>query len=175
MTDEKPKDSFLKSLIQVVGGAILIATAFRFLVGFTVQINGISMEPTFYHNEMVFSATYPVKLGNIKRGDIVIVKRTSEHEDVIKRILAIPGDTLEFSNDRVILNGKTLNEPYINKAESAFYPAMTYVLKENEYFILGDNRGHSTDSRMYGPINKDTIRGVVKFRYYPFDRIGIIK
>lgn len=119
-----------------------------------IRINGNSMDTTLSNKEI-----HLAKLTNeINRNDIIVANSSLLECIVIKRVIAIPGDTIEIKNNIVYLNGEILEETYLN--EDMITPDIKpYELKENEYFVMGDNRNHSTDSRNIGPIHIDDIIG----------------
>ena len=102
--------------------------------------------------------------------------------DFVKRVIGVPGDTIIIVSGSVFLNGKVLNEDYIKSITpqgrlwfgDGIKPDIT-ILKDREYFVLGDNRMGSNDSRNWGPVHEDNIRGKVWAIYWPFDRLGILK
>jgi signal peptidase I len=95
---------------------------------------------------------------DINRNDIVVARNDLLDCVIIKRVIAIPGDTIEIKNNVIFLNGNVLEEPYI-KEDMITGDITSYTLKENEYFLCGDNRNNSTDSRALGPIHNDDIIG----------------
>jgi signal peptidase I len=150
------------------------------------QVNGQSMVPTFLSGEYVLTDKVSYKIGEPQRGDVVVFHAPEAAQcpkgtgcDFIKRVLALPGDTVEIKNDSVIVNGQTLNEPYIPDEYEILPGAYTknraVTLGPNEYFVSGDNRPYSSDSRAWGPITKDEIVGRAFFRYWPLNKAGLIQ
>jgi signal peptidase I len=150
------------------------------------QVNGQSMVPTFESGEYVLTDKISYRLGNPKRGDVVVFHAPEAANcpkgtgcDFIKRVLAVPGDTVEVKNDSVIVNGVPLVEPYIPEEyetlPGAFTRGRVITLGPDEYFVSGDNRPYSSDSRAWGPITKSDIVGRAFFRYWPVSVMGIIK
>ena len=121
-----------------------------------------SMLPNYKNHDSSISSIVPAWDG-LERGDVVMVKAPTGSK-VIKRIIGLPGETVEIKNDIVYINNEPLDEPYIQQ-ESASVNRMAVnigpiLLGDDEYYIMGDNRDHSTDSRAYGPIKRDAIFGV---------------
>ena len=130
-------------------------------------VSGQSMEPTLHNNDVIIHSNYPSTTDNLKINDIIIADTPpdifGQDELIVKRIVGLPNDTIEIKNNVFYRNGKAVNENYIkevmNSEDFSNIPAIT--LKSNEYYIMGDNRNHSTDSRYFGPISKDTITSKV--------------
>jgi len=118
-----------------------------------------------------------------KRGDIVVFEYPlNPKRDFVKRVIGVPGDNIIIVSGSVFLNGKVLDEDYIRSITpqgrlwfaDGIKPDIT-ILKDREYFVLGDNRMGSNDSRNWGPVHEDNIHGKVWAIYWPFDRLGILK
>ncbi|PIR65186.1 MAG: signal peptidase I [Candidatus Pacebacteria bacterium CG10_big_fil_rev_8_21_14_0_10_36_11] len=170
--------SFFTDLMETV---VISASIFLIVYLFFLQphqVNGQSMVPNFQNGEYVLTDKISYKIGNPKRGDIVVFHAPEAAHcaqgtgcDFIKRILAVPGDTLEVKNNAIYVNGKQLPEPYI-PADFKVLPGNytkngPVVMGPNNYFASGDNRPYSSDSRTWGPITKQDIVGKVFFRYWP--------
>lgn len=157
-----------------------------FITAYVVQRNevvGVSMDPTLQNADRVWVQKLSRLWGGFDRGDIVTVHGAAlsdgslQQEDLVKRVIAVPGDYLEIRDGLVFLNGTLLEEPYLAHANSTFTPghgSLEITIKEGEYFVMGDNRGASKDSRYFGPIKEEAILGVVWFRSSPFDRFGFV-
>lgn len=185
--DEEPHGalySFLDTL-RFISLGLLVGIL---LVVFVVQRNdvyGSSMEPTLYNRDAVFVEMISVYLKNYERGDIVTIDAEGmegyyHKENLIKRIVGMPGETVTIVDGLVYINGSQLIEPYLTDG------VMTYVSSEgtekgydqivlgpNQYYCLGDNRGASNDSRRLGPFGSDQIKSHVIARIYPFDAIEL--
>jgi signal peptidase I len=144
------------------------------------EINGESMLPTFYDKELLITNKIIYKLKAPKRGDVVIFKSPRNKDiDYIKRVIALPGETIALRNSSYYINGTKLEEPYIGP--TVVTTAGTF-LRENEpitvpdgmYFVSGDNRQHSSDSREFGPIPVGDFIGQALFRYWPADKFWVI-
>lgn len=139
--------------------SILIVLNVLFLFVFErVHIYGQSMEPNYHDGQWGISVKCKLATDSIERTDIVIV--SNEHtngEYWIKRVIGLPGETIEAKNDHVYINGKPLEEPYLDEFRGVTYDFEPITLEEDEYFVMGDNRIASSDSRSIGPIHKSDI------------------
>jgi len=150
------------------------------------QVNGQSMEPTFQDGDYVLTDKISYKLGNPERGDVVVFRAPPGANcpvgtgcDFIKRIIALPGEMVEINNDQFFINSLPLDEDYLSegvKTDSGQFTNDGVVqLGSNEYFVVGDNRPYSSDSRVWGPIDKSMIVGKAFFRYWPSESVGVIQ
>lgn len=146
------------------------------------QVNGQSMVPYFQSGEYVLTDKISYKLGDPQRGDIVVFHAPEAANcpkgtgcDFIKRVLGLPGDRVKVENNQIIVNGTPLPEPYIpsdyDTLPGAFTKNREITLSTDEYFVSGDNRPYSSDSRAWGPINKSNIVGRAFFRYLPLNKM----
>jgi signal peptidase I len=149
------------------------------------QVNGQSMVPNFQSGEYVLTDKVSYRIGDPQQGDIVVFHAPEAANcpkgtgcDFIKRILAVPGDTVEVRDNSIIVNGKALPEPYIPEdfqtLAGAYTKGRTITLGEDEYFACGDNRPYSSDSRAWGPIKKSDIVGRAFVRYWPLSKAGML-
>lgn len=148
------------------------------------MVEGPSMAPTFESGDRVMALRH----GTIKRGNIVILKAPDEPGFFyIKRVIGLPGDNVASKNDTMYVNGKKLQEPYLNAYKkklptgTLFTNDFTYQglfnkgdhIPKGQYFVMGDNRSVSKDSRMIGTIKRADIVGIVKFRYWPVTKFAV--
>lgn len=144
-----------KIVLAILG--ILVLCAFFFVLRFGIS-TGISMQPTLSYHAIVLGET----LSTPRAGDIVVVKATEEHRELIKRVIATEGQTVSIGVDgRTYIDGELLDEPYVERWDC--HPMEAVVVPEGCYFVLGDNRPQSKDSRDYGCVHRDEIRCVVFF------------
>ena len=143
-------------------------------------VDGHSMEPTFYGDDRLVVSRVHYLLGAPKRGDILVFNSMvpSEAERgvmLIKRVVGLPGETVEIRDANVFIDGVSLSEPYIKEA-CMLMRCMDnhWTLGADEYFMMGDNRNNSRDSRRFGPVPLPKIVGQVIFRYWPLGAIGLI-
>ncbi|KKS98551.1 MAG: signal peptidase I, signal peptidase I [Candidatus Gottesmanbacteria bacterium GW2011_GWA2_43_14] len=144
------------------------------------EVKGSSMEPSFQNNEYIITDKISYRFGTPKRGDVIIFKAPVNPDvDYIKRIIGESGETVMVQNGRIFIDGKILNEPYINELTPVFPGGFVkegtpITVPENYYFVMGDNRPHSSDSREFGPIDKKLIVGKAVLRYWPINEIGLL-
>lgn len=144
------------------------------------EINGASMEPNFHNGEFILTNKIEYKLRSPKRGEVVIFKSPKNKEiDYIKRIIGLPGDTVKLYKNALYVNGKKLDESYLAPGVYIFggsYLAEGYevTVGPGMYFVAGDNRPHSSDSREFGPIAKEDFIGHAILRYWPFTNAGLL-
>lgn len=132
------------------------------------------MEPTLSPGDTIFMSRIMAHLGTFDNGDIVIVTldNFNENKGIIKRIIAKPGDHLVIQNGNVIINGENLNEPYI--LQHITEGNVNIILEKDQYFVMGDNRAISNDSRDLGLIYKRQISGRVIVRLLPLNQINLL-
>lgn len=143
-------------------------------------VDGHSMEPTFYGNDRLVVSRLHYLLGAPERGDIVVFNSLVPSEAargimLIKRLVGLPGEKVDISDQQVRINGVPLDEPYIKEAcRISRCGDDSWTLQENEHFVMGDNRNNSRDSRRFDAVPLHKIVGQVVFRYFPLDSIGLI-
>ena len=159
--------------------AFIIVGGVYFFLGRPFTVSGASMYPTLHNGDrMVLS-----KVGDIHRFDVVILKAPDENVEYIKRVIGMPGDTIEMKSGVLYINGKKVEQPFINTEalakQTVFMDDFTLEsltgeskVPEGKYFVLGDNRGVSKDSRIIGFIDRSAIEGKAVFTIWPFGRIG---
>ena len=150
------------SYLIIIVAVVLIRT---FIVT-PVIVNGSSMEPTLNSGQVMFLW----KMGDIERFDIVVIEL--DGEKLIKRIIGLPGETISYMSEILYIDGEKLSDEY---NDGSTYDFSEVTLGKNEYYVLGDNRGNSKDSRYFGPISPSEIKGTVNFVLFPFTKFGIVK
>lgn len=166
--EAKVKSTVMNAVKEILQTAFISLGIFLFVYVFLVQphrVKGESMLPDFKDGELLLVEKVSYRIYKPSRGDVVVFKApTSTNVDFIKRIIGLPGDTVRVENGFVYINDKKLEEPY-EKQETRGNLVLT--LGNDSYFVLGDNRGGSTDSRVFGPIARSTIEGKAWFVYWP--------
>jgi signal peptidase I len=168
---------FVVEILQIVIVSVAIIIPVREFLIKPFIVRGASMEPNFYDSEYLIIDELSYRFGNPERGDIVVFNYPRDPEQFfIKRVIGLPGETIEISDGEVsIYNddnpvGETLEEEYIGSEKTLGKKRVE--LNDNEYFVMGDNRGYSLDSRSFGPIKSSDIVGRVWVRGFPFNRVG---
>jgi len=173
-----PTSSVLRELFEVVVLAVILYFGISFAVQ-TVHVEGLSMFGTLDNNDYLIANKIDYRLHAPQRGDIIILRPpTLSTTDYIKRVIALPGERLLIHNGEVYINGHRLDESsYLPEAWTVNTewggPSGT-VIPANHYFVMGDNRNRSQDSRVFGPIGLDSIDGKAWFRIWPLDHFGDI-
>ena len=148
---------------------IVIVVIIRTFIITPVRVNGDSMKPILVDKEIVLLKKYDK---NYKRFDIVVFNDKRGH--LIKRIVGLPGETLYYSNNKLFVNGKYIKEDFLGPNEETYDYELEEVIPEGYYFVMGDNRDNSTDSRIIGLVSEEDILGTTSFVLYPFNRFGNI-
>lgn len=173
--------SFIFEIAQTVVFAISIFLFIYLLILQPHKIKGSSMEPTFHDGEYLLTDKVSYRFGTPKIGDVVVFKAPPTFEDeFIKRIIGVPGDHVKVENNKVYVNQMPIDEAYLAPGTQIFAGRVTaegqdLIVPEGEYFVLGDNREHSLDSRNIGFIPKDKITGRAWVVYWPAKNAGVIK
>lgn len=171
----------MRSLVEwgaVIVGALVVALVIKTFLFQAFFIPSESMLPTLKVGDRVLVNKISYDLHDINRGDIVVFERPpgeapEEIKDLIKRVIGLPGDEIESVDGVVVINGKRLDEPYLAAGIRTDSPAITKrTVPEGTVFVMGDNRGDSYDSRMFGPIDVDLIVGRAFIRVYPVTHIS---
>ncbi|MDJ0728914.1 MAG: signal peptidase I [Crocosphaera sp.] len=163
-------------LAQTVVTAVILAFGIRTFVAEARYIPSSSMEPTLEINDRLIIEKLSYHFREPVRGDVVVFHPTDRlkdegfHEAFIKRIIGLPGETVQVKEGKVYINGSEITEKYI--AEDPNYDYGPKVVPEGEYLVLGDNRNNSLDSHYWGFVPKDKIIGKAFVRFWPFNRLG---
>ena len=148
---------------------IIVILLIRTYIVTPIRVNGTSMYPTLKQNEIMILNKIGLKSG-IDRFDIVVVK--TDNNRIIKRVIGLPGESVMYEDGKLYINGKYVEDSYSLSSTKDFD---NIVLKEDEYFVLGDNREVSKDSRMIGPVKKEQILGKTRLVIFPFTKIRMEK
>ena len=160
--------------VGVIGIALVIAIVVRMFLLQQFYISGPSMETTMFTNNRVLVNKLAYQIGDVKRGDVVVFDRATVngndvvHDDLIKRVIALGGETISIKSCVVYINGTILPEPYLPARDTEMtdpqdrcstVDIVDTVIPQGEFFLMGDNRPQSYDSRMFGPITREMIVG----------------
>ena len=140
-----------------------------------VRVEGTSMVPMLQDQDRLFINKLAYRMGEVQHGDVVVFHYPRDiTKSYIKRVIAVPGDQLSIDHGRVYVNNKKLAEPYVpaRYADERSQPAMT--VPAGEYFVMGDHRSISSDSRDFGTVDRSLIYGKASFVYWPFDQAGAV-
>jgi signal peptidase I len=146
---------------------LIVVILIRSFIITPVRVDGDSMKKNLNDGDILLL----YKLGSIKRNDIVVINYEEDDEIIIKRVIGLPNETVEIKNNTIYINGEKIDNSYAY-GETSDYSKIT--LGSDEYFVLGDNRLISKDSRIIGPVKKDAIKGKAIIRIFPFTKIGTV-
>jgi signal peptidase I len=175
--------SAASSLLREIAEVVVLAVILYFGISFAVQavhVEGLSMFATLDNDDYLIANKIDYRFHAPERGDIIILRPpTNNSTDFIKRIIALPGERLLIRSGFVYINGHKLNEPYLPEewVTQNNWPLDNpngAVMPANQYFVMGDNRNRSQDSRFFGPISRDRIDGKAWFRIWPLNHFGSI-
>jgi signal peptidase I len=179
-SDEKPvapsgkggMRSWLRDMVvSVVVSAFIIIFLYQ-----PVRVEGTSMLPMLEDQDRLFINKMAYKIGDIHRGDVVVFLYPHDHtKSYIKRVIALPGDDLRIDHGQVYVNGHAIKEKYVPARFTDDRSQPGLVVPDNEYFVMGDHRSISSDSRDFGPVERDLIYGKAAFVYWPMDQAGVVR
>jgi len=164
------------ALREIVETLVLTAVIFlgvRVLVQ-NYKVEGFSMEPTLDDGQYLLINKVGLHFHQPQRGDIIVFEYPLDtSKSFVKRVIGVPGDTVEVRDRQTIVDGKTLKEPYISAPENGFYPRT--VVPPGDYFVMGDNRNNSSDSRAWGMLPANEVIGMAWVSYWPPSHWGTVR
>jgi signal peptidase I len=164
----------LREVAETVIPAVVIALIINLFLAQATQVLGQSMEPNLHSTQRVVveKVTYRFFHGP-RRGDIVVIALPEQSEMLIKRVVGLPGESIEVRSGRVYIDGKPLDEPWtVNPGGGSYGPQTIPPL---HVFVMGDNRGASNDSRNFGPVAIEHVVGHAWFSYWPLEYVGFVE
>jgi signal peptidase I len=186
-----------REIIEIIVLVVTIYTCVNLATARAIVL-GSSMQPNFHTGQLVIVNRFAYYFSNPQRGDVIVLHNPAERckdviknrsiislpfiipddakddcEDLIKRVIGLPGETVEIKFGRVYINGTRLEEPYVNNY-CEHCGNKTWVLEQDQYFVLGDNRNNSLDSSSFGPINRSLVVGQAWIRYWPIQEMNVI-
>lgn len=191
MSEEKEKQEFqvpaksfgrdIFEILKVLVISLAIVLPIRYFIVQPFIVRGASMEPNFENSEYLIIDELSYYFREPNRGESIVFRYPRDpRQFFIKRIIGLPEERIELKGGKIKIynkeyaDGFTLQEPYLNPPNRATYPELSVVLEEDEFFVLGDNRDFSSDSRVWGVLERRFIVGRAAFRAWPFDRFGVV-
>src|ERR1700739_3724601 len=157
-------------LISIAASFMIITFLYQ-----PVRVEGTSMQPQLRDQDRLFINKFVYRFEKISRGDVVVFHYPRDPEkSYIKRVIALPGDSLRIDAGRVYVNGERIDESYVPRAYRDSRSMPEIVVPADRYFVMGDHRSISSDSRDFGPVVRDLIYGKAAFVYWPADDLGVV-
>ena len=157
-------------IVSVAVSAFIIVFLYQ-----PVRVEGTSMLPMLEDQDRLFINKMAYRVGDIRQGDVVVFQYPLDHsKSYIKRVIAVPGDRIRIDHGRVYVNEVQLKEPYVPNRFMDDRSMAETVLPPREYFVMGDHRSISSDSREFGPVDRDLIYGKAVFVYWPMEQVGVV-
>jgi signal peptidase I len=167
--------SSVRSWVRDLAIAIFIAGVIILFFYQPVKVEGTSMMPRLTDQERIFINKFVYRLEEIHRGDVVVFRYPGDPtKSYIKRVIGLPGDTVEMLRGEVYVNGEKLNEPYVIPDYRGSQTAGPWQVGPENYYVLGDHRNSSNDSRMWGTVPRSLIYGKAELIYWPIGRWGLL-
>lgn len=168
------------SLIETILVALVLAIVLYLFIMTPHEVVGNSMHPTYKNGEFLMANKITYRISAPKRGDVIIFK-FSDTQDFIKRVIGIPGDEVMIKDGKIYINGSMLDESnylsssVITNGGEYLHEGQTITIEDGKYFVCGDNRTNSSDSRVFGPIEEEAIKGKAWIVYFPFSEFRIVQ
>ncbi len=158
-------------LISVVVSFFIITFLYQ-----PVKVEGTSMAPQLHDQDRLFINKFAYNFEKIERDDVVVFYYPRDtQKSYIKRVIGLPGDTVRITDGRVFVNGKAIAEPYVPERYQDVRSMDEFRVPEGEYFVMGDHRSISSDSRDFGPVARNLIYGKAAFVYWPREEMGVVR
>lgn len=184
MMNDKPQfrprlrlPGFFMEVLQTIIFVVVVTVMFDMAIPRSL-VDGQSMRPSFEDADRLVVSRVHYLVSAPQRGDVIVLNSVSSRDTrgtmLIKRVVGLPGDTVQIIEKQIYINGQIIDEPYTLEECRTRCSDATWELGDGEYFVMGDNRNHSNDSRSFDAVPIDHIVGRVLFRYWPLNQIGII-
>jgi len=174
--ESAPRRSGVHSWVRDLIVSIAVSTFIIIFLYQPVRVEGTSMLPMLEDQDRLFINKLAYRVGDIHRGDVVVFLYPHDHDkSYIKRVIALPGDDLRIDHGRVFVNGHLLMEKYVPLQFADERSLPETIIPDNEYFVMGDHRSISSDSRDFGPVDRDLIYGKAAFVYWPMEQMGVVR
>ncbi len=176
--DRRPPSSrpgigaLLGETLQIVVPAVLLALVLHIFMAQATVVYGQSMQPNLMPSERLVIEKVSYRFHEPRRADIVVLDLPQMSELLIKRVVGLPGETVEIRDGYLWIDGRPLDEPYVFNRDASWYGPIT--LGPDMYFVMGDNRSNSNDSRVFGPVSRQAIVGRAWIRYWPLNRFQVL-
>jgi signal peptidase I len=174
-----PPDASASTVHSWVRDLVVSVAISAFIIIFLyqpVRVEGTSMLPMLEDQDRLFINKIAYRVGDIHQGDVVVFQYPRDHsKSYIKRVIALPGDRLRIDHGDVYVDGKLLPEPYVPNRFTDDRSQPEMVLGPHEYFVMGDHRSISSDSRDFGPVERNLIYGKAVFVYWPMEQVGVVR
>ena len=165
----------LRSWVRDLGVSLILAGIVIVFLYQPVKVEGTSMMPRLVDQERIFINKFVYQLGPIHRGDVVVFRYPFDpSKSYIKRVVGLPGETVRLVSGTVFINGRKLEEGYVGEEFRDRQSHAPLVIPSDQYYVLGDRRNSSNDSRVWGPVPQQYIYGKAVFAYWPVDRLGFL-
>lgn len=169
---EEKKGMTFKDLLESIAVAVILALVIKTFVFQFYYIPSGSMEPTLQINDKILVTKYSYKLKEPERGEIIVFEYPYDKKlSYIKRLIGLPGEQIQIKDSQLYVDDVLVEENYLPEGLT-FEDFGPVQVPEGQYFMLGDNRNHSSDSRVWGFVDKDLLIGKARLTYWPLDRIG---
>lgn len=173
---DAPGGSSVRSWLRDTAVSIIVSAFIIVFLYQPVRVEGTSMLPMLEDQDRLFINKMAYRVGEIHRGDVVVFLYPRDHQkSYIKRVIALPGDDLRIDHGRVYVNGEKVDERYVPSRYTDDRSEPEEVIPANEYFVMGDHRSISSDSRDFGPVERSLIYGKAAFVYWPLDQAGVVR
>ena len=164
-----------RSWVRDLGISLILAGIVIVFLYQPVKVEGTSMMPRLVDQERIFINKFVYQLGPISRGDVVVFRYPFDPaKSYIKRVVGLPGETVRLVNGTVFINGRKLEEGYVGEEFRDRQSQAPLVIPPDQYYVLGDRRNSSNDSRVWGPVPQQYIYGKAVFAYWPMNRLGFL-